>query len=81
MAYVKQVIAALQTVRDQVGPLARANVPLDEVRKRIDLSAMQAGFTGDDAWLKTLIGAVFTGDLVANAYKEARGETVIQGKG
>ncbi len=80
-AYVDRLIAALQTVRDQVGPLARADVPLDEVRKRIDLKAMQAGFTGGDAWLKTLIGAVFTGDLVANAYKEARGEMVIQGKG
>ncbi|MGZ5948281.1 MAG: hypothetical protein ACXWKV_17050, partial [Caulobacteraceae bacterium] len=66
---------------DQVGPLARADVPLDEVRKRIDLAALQAGFTGDDAWLKTLIGSVFTADLVANAYKEARGETVVQGKG
>jgi glyoxylase-like metal-dependent hydrolase (beta-lactamase superfamily II) len=80
-AYVDRLIAALQTVRDQVGPLAKAGAPLDEVRTRIDLTAMQAGFTGDDAWLKTLIGAVFTGDLVANAYKEARGETVIQGKG
>ena len=80
-AYVEKLIAALQTVRDQVGALARADVPLDEVRKRIDLKAMQAGFTGDDAWLKTLISGVFTGDLVANAYKEARGETVIQGKG
>jgi len=80
-AYVEKLIAALQTVRDQVGPLARQGLPLDEVRKRIDLKAMQAGFTGDDAWLKTLISAVFTGDLVANAYKEARGETVIQGKG
>jgi glyoxylase-like metal-dependent hydrolase (beta-lactamase superfamily II) len=80
-AYVDRLIAALQTVRDQVGPLARADVPLDEVRKRVDLTAMQAGFTGDDAWLKTLIGSVFTGDLIANAYKEARGEAVIQGKG
>lgn len=80
-AYVDRLIAALRTVRDQVGPLARAGAPLDEVRTRVDLKAMQAGFTGDDAWLKTLIGAVFTGDLVANAYKEARGETVIQGKG
>ena len=80
-AYVDKVIAALEAVRAQVGPLARADVPLSEVRKRIDLTAMKAGFTGDDAWLKFLIDAVFAGDLVSNAYKEARGETVIQGKG
>jgi glyoxylase-like metal-dependent hydrolase (beta-lactamase superfamily II) len=80
-SYVEMLIAALQTVRDQVEPLAKAGVPLEEVRRRIDLAAMQDGFTGEDAWLKSLIRAVFTGDLVSNAYKEARGEPVIQGKG
>lgn len=80
-AYVEKVIAALQTVRDQVGPLARADVPLADVRKRVDLKAMTASFAGDDAWLRSLLSAVFTNDLVSNAYKEARGETVIQGKG
>lgn len=80
-AYVDKVIAALQTVRDQVGPLARADVPLAEVRKRVDLAAMKASFAGEDPWLGFLIDAVFTGDLISNAYKEARGEAVIQGKG
>lgn len=80
-AYVDRVIAALETVRAQVGPLARTGTPLAEVRTRIDLTAMKAGFTGDDPWLKVLIEAVFTSDLVANAYKEARGEEVVQGKG
>jgi len=80
-AYVEKVVAALETVRAQVAPLAKADVPLDEVRKRVDLTAMKAGFTGDDPWLTSLIEAVFAGDLIANAYKEARGEAVIQGKG
>jgi glyoxylase-like metal-dependent hydrolase (beta-lactamase superfamily II) len=80
-AYVEKLIAALTAVRDQVGPLAKAGVPLAEVRKRVDLTAMKTGFTGDDPWLKFLIDAVFTNDLVSNAYKEARGEAVIQGKG
>jgi glyoxylase-like metal-dependent hydrolase (beta-lactamase superfamily II) len=80
-AYVGKVIAALEAVRAQVGPLAKANVPLAEVRKRVDLAAMKASFTGGDPWLSLLIDAVFTGDLVSNAYKEARGEPVIQGKG
>lgn len=80
-AYVDQVIAALETVRAQVAPLAKAGVPLDEVRKRVDLKAMTHGFTHGDPWLGVIIGAVFTGDLISNAYKEARGEEVVQGKG
>jgi glyoxylase-like metal-dependent hydrolase (beta-lactamase superfamily II) len=80
-AYVKKVIAALETVRAQVGPLAKAGMPLADVRKRIDLASMKTGFTGGDPWLEVLVDGVFTGDLISNAYKEARGEEVIQGKG
>lgn len=80
-AYVDQVIAALETVRAQVGPLAKAGAPLDEVRRRVDLKAVTAGFTHGDPWLGVILGAVFTGDLISNAYKEARGEEVVQGKG
>ena len=80
-AYVEKVVAALETVHVQVAPLAKADVPLAEVRKRVDLTATKTGFTGGDPWLKSLIDAVFAGDLIANAYKEARGEAVIQGKG
>lgn len=42
---------------------------------------MKAGFTRSDPWLGSLIDAVFTGDLIASAYKEARGKEVMQGKG
>lgn len=80
-AYLDKVIAALTAVRDQVTPLAKANIPLDEVRKRVDVKAVKAGFTGNDPWLSFLMDAVFTGDLISNTYKEARGEPVIQGKG
>jgi glyoxylase-like metal-dependent hydrolase (beta-lactamase superfamily II) len=80
-AYVEKVITALETVRAQVGPLARAGVPLAEVRKQVDLAGMKRSFAGDDAWRLFLIDAVFTNDLVANAWKEARGEAVVQGKG
>lgn len=80
-AYIDKVIAALETVRAQVGPLAKAGVPLAEVRKQIDLTAMKADFTRGDPWSAFLINAVFANDLVANAYKEARGEEIVQGKG
>lgn len=80
-AYLDRVIAALESVRAQVAPLARAGLPLDEVRRRVDLEPIRRDFAGDDPWLRYVIGAVFTGDLISNAYKEARGEKVIQGKG
>jgi hypothetical protein len=34
-----------------------------------------------DPRLKALIDGVFTGDLISNPYKEARGEKVIPGNG
>ncbi|MCR5878184.1 hypothetical protein [Phenylobacterium sp. J367] len=77
--YVDRLIAALEGLRAQVAPLK--DLPLEEVRKRVDLTAMKAGFTGGDAWLAFLIDAVFTNDLIGNAWKEARGEAVVQGKG
>ncbi|UTP39523.1 MBL fold metallo-hydrolase [Phenylobacterium sp. LH3H17] len=80
-AYLDRLIAALESVRAQVAPLAKADLPLDEVRRRIDLEPIRKAFAGDDPWLRYVLSAVFTGDLIANAYKEARGETVIQGKG
>jgi glyoxylase-like metal-dependent hydrolase (beta-lactamase superfamily II) len=79
-AYVDKMIAALQTVHDQVAPLAKAGVPLDDVRKRVDLAAMKRGFTGDDAWLAVLLEVFFTRDLITSTWKEARGEAEVQGQ-
>lgn len=78
-AYVDKVVAALEAVRALVAPLK--DLPLAEVRKRVDLTAIKAGFTGGDAWLDVLIDAVFANDVVSNAWKELRGEQVVQGKG
>lgn len=80
-AYADKLIATLTELRAQVAPLARAGVPLEEVRKQVDLEPVRARFAGEDPWSRSLIGAVFTGDLISNLYKEARGEPVIQGKG
>lgn len=80
-AYLDKVRATLEAVRAQVAPLAKADVPLAEVRKRVNLEKIRRDFAGDDPWLRYVLDAVFTGDLVSNAYKEARGEPVVQGKG
>lgn len=77
--YVRKLSAVLAAVRARVAPLK--DLPLEEVRRRVDLADVKAGFTGGDPWLGFLMDAVFTGDLIANAWKEARGEAVVQGKG
>lgn len=80
-AYIDRLAAALVSVRDQVEPLARAGLPLAEVRKQVDLAPIRATFAGEDPWLGFLFNAVFGNDLVSNVWKQARGEPVIQGKG
>jgi glyoxylase-like metal-dependent hydrolase (beta-lactamase superfamily II) len=79
-AYVEKMIAALQTVRDQVGPLAKAGVPLDDVRKRVDVAAMTRSFAGDDPWLAYILNVFFTRDLIATVWKEAHGQAEVQGQ-
>lgn len=78
-AYLDRVIAALQSVRDQVGPLAAQGLSLEETRKRIRLDEIKRAFAGDDAWYGFLMDNVFLGALVANAYAEAKGLPIVQG--
>lgn len=80
-AYMDQVIAALTSVLDQVTPLAQAGVSLADTRKQVDLAPIRRSFAGDDPWRAHLFDAVFGQDLIANAWKAARGEAVLQGKG
>ncbi len=78
-AYPDKVIAALQSVRDQVGPLAAQGLSLEETRKRVQLDEIKRAFTGGDAWLGFLMDNVFLGALVGNAYAEAKGLPIVQG--
>jgi glyoxylase-like metal-dependent hydrolase (beta-lactamase superfamily II) len=78
-AYVDQLIQALGEIRAQVGPLARQGLSLDDVRRQVDLAALRDRFAGDDAWKRFLMGAVFLGDVVKNAWQEAKGDSIVQG--
>ncbi len=66
--YVDRLSALLASVRDQAGA------------ERVDLSAQRALFVGDDPWLARWFDAFWTGPIVANARKEARGEAIVQGE-
>ena len=78
-AYVDQLIQALGEIRAQVGPLVKQGLSLDDVRRQVELAALRDRFAGDDAWQRFLMGAVFLGDVVKNAYQEAKGDSIVQG--
>jgi glyoxylase-like metal-dependent hydrolase (beta-lactamase superfamily II) len=77
--YVDRVIAALAEIRAQVAPLAKEGKSLDEVRHAVKLDGLKDRFAGDDAWKRFLMSAVFLGDVVKNAWQEARGDSIVQG--
>lgn len=77
--YIDRLIWALTEVRAQVGPLAKQGLTLPEVRKQVNVTELKDRFAGNDPWLRFTMGAVFLGDVVKNAYQEAKGDSIIQG--
>lgn len=78
-AYLDKLIAAISDVRAQVGPLAK-QMSLEEVRKKVDFSK-SIGMFGDDPQIKRYAPLFFFDPMISNAYKEARGEPIVQGEG
>lgn len=76
--YLDTISSALTEVRAEVGPLAAQGLSLDEVRKRADLSAQLRTFGGDDPWMRHWVADYWLGPIVASAYKEARGQPIVQ---
>lgn len=77
-AYLARLSAALRDIRDQVGPMARQGLTLAEVRDRIDASNQIRIFAGDDPWLRLWTVEYWVNPIVTSAYKEARGEPIVQ---
>jgi glyoxylase-like metal-dependent hydrolase (beta-lactamase superfamily II) len=79
-AYLDRLIATITDIRAQVGPLAREGLGLDEVRTRVDFAAQTAIF-GDSPRNRVLFEAYWLTPMVENAWREARGDPIIQGGG
>lgn len=79
-SYLDKLTTAIADVRAQVGPLAKAGMPLDEVRKKVDFSTSIAMF-GTNPRIRANAQGLFFDPMIPNAYKEARGEPIIQGEG
>jgi len=68
----------LKDVRAQVAPLAAQGLTLEQVHAKVDLSANAKLFVGSDPWLNRWFKAFFTDPIVTSAYKEAKGEPIVQ---
>ena len=78
--YLDRLIATIGDIRAQVGPLARQGLSLDEVRERVDFSA-QTEIFGTTPRLRLTFESYWLNPMVENAWKEARGERIVQGDG
>jgi glyoxylase-like metal-dependent hydrolase (beta-lactamase superfamily II) len=78
-AYLDRLIAAIGDIRGKVAPLARRGLKPDAIRKRVDYSAQEAIF-GDTRRHKLQFEAFWLTPMTVNAWYEARGLPMVQGK-
>jgi glyoxylase-like metal-dependent hydrolase (beta-lactamase superfamily II) len=73
-----RIAQVLGNVRSQVAPLAAQGLTLEQVRAKVDLSNDAKLFVGADPWLNKWFKAYFTDPIVTSAYKEAKGQPIVQ---
>ena len=78
--YLDRLITTIGDIRAQVGPLARQGLSLEEVRERVDFSA-QTEIFGTTPRLRLGFESYWLSPMVENAWKEARGDRIVQGDG
>ena len=79
--YVDRLTAALTDIRAKVAPLAAEGLALPEVQRRIDVAADAERFATSNPWLKLWLRDYWLNPIIASAYKEARGEPIVQSLG
>ena len=72
--YLDRLSGLVREVQRQVAPLARENVPLDQIAGRTDFAAQRRLFSGGDPWLAYWFDRYSLTPLIASVYSEARGE-------
>ena len=78
-AYLDRLITTISDIRSKVGPLALRGLGPGEILKRVDYSAHEAIF-GDTPRHKQLFEAYWLKPMTVNAWIEARGLPMVQGK-
>jgi glyoxylase-like metal-dependent hydrolase (beta-lactamase superfamily II) len=73
-----RIVSVLKEVRAQVAPLVKQGRTLEQVKAKVDLGAQAKAFVGDDPWLTIWFKAFFVDGIVSSAYKEAKGQPIVQ---
>jgi hypothetical protein len=79
-SYVRHLQALIREVRNDVGAAAAAGASLEAARKQIDLGPIEGTFTAGETRRKLLLDAWFVQPFSLSAYKEAKGEPIVQGQ-
>jgi glyoxylase-like metal-dependent hydrolase (beta-lactamase superfamily II) len=79
-AYLDKLVAVLTDLRAQIYPLAKAGLPLEEVRKRVDFSKSVELF-GNTPRIRAGLQGNFLDPMTGSVFKEALGQPIVQGEG
>ena len=79
-SYIDKLVAAISGIRAKVASLAKAGVKQEEVKAKVDWTAIVAPFA-DTPRNKVNFEGLFIDPMIPNAYKEALGQPIIQGEG
>ena len=79
-SYLDKVVAAITDLRTQVIPLAKAGMPLEEVRKKVDFTKSIDTF-GTTPRVRGNLPSLFFDPMTGSVYKEALGQSIVQGEG
>jgi glyoxylase-like metal-dependent hydrolase (beta-lactamase superfamily II) len=77
--YVDKVIELLQDTRRQVQDAVARGLSLEETRKKVDLARYRKELAGDDYYRQRAFDDYFLQPAVAQAWKEANGEPIVEG--
>lgn len=80
-AYLDRLSSLISETRAKVAPMVAQGLSLDDVQKQIDLSAQAQMFSSGDAFRARIFDQYWRQPFVASAYKEAKGDPIIQGGG
>jgi glyoxylase-like metal-dependent hydrolase (beta-lactamase superfamily II) len=79
-AYIDRLIATITDIRAQVGPLARQGLSLEETRARVNFASALEQW-GTTPRLRAMFEGYWLTPMVENAWREGRGDPIIQGGG
>ena len=80
VAYIRSLQALIEKVRVQAVEAVKGGATLAQLRERLQIGDLETAFTAGDARRKFLLKAWFLDPFSISAYKEAKGEPIIQGQ-